>query len=99
MAISNWTNINNASGILAEANTQTGGYFWVAINFMIFMVIFITLSGTAGWEAAILSGGFIGLLISIFLVYLGLQSVNILGMYVGILVVIIIYIMWSNRYD
>ena len=85
--------------MLAEANNQSSGYFWMGLNFMIFMVIFITISGVAGWETGLLAGGFAGLLISIFLTYLGLQAYWVLGTYLGMLTIIFFYIMWSYRYD
>jgi hypothetical protein len=53
----------------------------------------------AGYEVAIMAAAFIGLIIQILLVYLGLGSMLILGGYVAILLLMFIYITWRNKYD
>jgi len=98
-SIPNWSGVDTPEEFLAMPNESTGGYFWAGMDLMIFLIVFITLAGTAGWEAAILSASFVGLLISIFLVYLNLLSFWILGSYIAIILIMFIYIIWSNRYD
>lgn len=98
-AIPSWNNVTTANDFLKMPNQSTGGYFWMGMDIMIFLVLFITLAGTFAWEGAIMSAGFIGLLISIFLVYLGLASFWIVGMFMAIILLVFIYIIWGNKYD
>ena len=97
--IPNWDNVTTPDAFLKMPNTATNGWFWTGMDLMIFFILFITMAGTFGWEAGILSAGFAGLLISIFLVYLELISWWIIGMFIGIILLTFIYIIWSNRYD
>ena len=98
--IPDWSNVTTPGAFLNMPNESTGGWFWTGMDLMIFLVLFITIAGTsASWEAGIISASFIGLLISIFLVYLGLASFWSVGVFVGIILLTFIYIIWSNRYD
>jgi len=97
--ITNFSSIDTFAGFLAEANNQTGDLFWTGINFMIFMVMFITLTMGFGWEAGLLSAGFVAIIISVILTYLGLQSMLFTGFIVGAILLLFIIIMWSNKYD
>ena len=99
----NYTNINfsvsNPSELLQLANNQTAGYFWTGILFMIFLVFVITFSSMMVPEAALLAAAFIGFLISLLLVYLELISFTYVGVFIGLTIILIMYIIWSNRYD
>jgi len=97
--IPNWSGVDTPGEFLAMPNTATGGYFWAGMDLMVFLVIFITLAGGFGWEAGLLSASFVGLLMTIFLVYLDLVSFWILGVFVALLLLMFIYVIWSNRYD
>jgi hypothetical protein len=97
--LTNWSNVSNMRDFLAVANTTTAGWFWNVISLMFFIIIFITMSMAAGYEVAIMAAAFIGLIIQILLVYLGLGSMLILGGYVAILLLMFIYITWRNKYD
>lgn len=98
-AIPNWTAVKTPQDFLKMPNTATNGWFWAGMDLMIFLVLFITIVGSFGFEAGILSAGFIGLLMTLFLVYLGLVAWNFAGYFIGILVIIMIYVIWSNKYD
>ena len=98
-SIPNWTGVDTPEEFLAMPNTATGGYFWMGMDLMVFLIIFITLAGQFGWEAGLLSASFIGILMSLFLVYLGLLSLWVLGVFIALIIIMFIYIMWSNRYD
>ena len=99
MAMTNWSNISTFGQMLAEANNQTGGFFWSGMNIMIFLVMFVTMSMGFGWEVAFFSAGFVAILSSVFLMYLGLQSMQITGMMIGGIVLLFIILMWSNKND
>ena len=98
-SIPNWTGVDTPEEFLAMPNESTGGYFWAGIDLMVFLIIFITLSMQFGWEAGLLAGAFVGILMSIFLVYLGLLSFWILGGFIAVIILMFIYVIWSNRYD
>lgn len=95
----NWTNVSTFQDILNVANNSGVGYTFTMITFMVWATILITLAGPFGWEAAILSSGFIGMILSILFVYMGLMAWKIAGMFVGLLMVMIMYVIWSNKYD
>ena len=97
--IPDWSNVTTPEQFLKMPNQSTGGWFWTGIDLMIFAVIFITLSGISTWEAGLLSACFIGLLMSLFLVYLNLIAFWILGIYIALILAIFIYVIWSNRFD
>lgn len=98
-SIPNWSGVDTPQEFLEMPNNATSGYFWAGMDLMIFLIVFITLALQFGWEAGILSASFVGLLISIFLVYLDLVSLWIIGVFVGIILLTFIYIMWSNKFD
>jgi hypothetical protein len=99
MTLTNFSNITTFAGFLQEANNQTGGWFWTGMNFLVFMVLFITLTTGFGWEAGLFSAGFVSIIISVFLMYLGLQSMLLTGATIAIILIVYIIIMWSNKYD
>ena len=98
-SIPNWSGVDTPKEFLAMPNTSTGGWFWAGMDFMVFLILFITLSTGFGWEAGLLASGFVGLLISIFLAYLELVSFWVVGVFIGLLLLMFIYIIWGNKYD
>lgn len=93
----NWSNVSTMQGFLATPNTSTGGYFWVAILYMLVFVALLALMNF-GWEAAVLSALFFGILIGTIMVYMGLVSMIYVGILVGLEIFLFIYIMYSaNR--
>jgi hypothetical protein len=95
-----WGNVSNMGDLVSRANESAGGNLWSAILILIFLTLFITLTTIVGsWEVAILVSAFIGLIAGVFLLYMGLTSLTIVGIFIGIIVAMIMYIMWSNRYD
>jgi len=99
MPLTNFSNITTATGLLREANVQTGGWFWTAIDFLVFSVIFITLSTTFGWESAFFGAGFVAIIISVFLLYMNLITMTTLAIIIGSILLIFIFIMWASKWD
>jgi hypothetical protein len=97
MALTNFSNVTTFVGFLGEANNQTSGYFWSSMNLLVFLVLFITMTIGFGWESAFFAAGFVSILISMFLMYLGLQSMQFTGMIIGGILLLFIFLMWSNR--
>ena len=96
--VNNWTNVTDLNSMLVMANNNTGGYFWAGILFMIFVVMTITMMGM-GIEVAILSSAFVGFILGIILVYMGLVSWTYLAGFVGIILVLIIWISYARSRD
>jgi hypothetical protein len=65
---------------------------------LIFFVLFISLSATVGWEAGLLTASFIGLIVGLLFVYAGVMAWWLLSIFVGMILVAIMYIIWSNKY-
>ena len=96
--VSSWGN-SSFDGFIQLANASGGGWLFTMIDFLVFVVLFITLTTQFGWESAIMSSGFIAMILTILFVYMGVMNMTIAGIFVGGLVAIIIYIMWSNKWD
>ena len=96
----NWTSAGESfSGIIGVANSNSGGHFWLAIVIMVFLVLLITFSSMMVPEGALLASAFLAMLLSLLLVYMGVVAYWVLGVFVGIIIVMIMYIVWSNRWD
>jgi len=95
----NWANMTTFQDFINNANASGAGWLFTMIDFLVFIVLLITLSGTYGWESAMLSSGFITIILSLLFAYMGIMNWTITGAFVGLLLIMIIYIMWSNKYD
>lgn len=95
----NITNMNTFKDFIVSANLSGAGYLFTAINFLVCLVLFITLSSSFGWESALLSSAFIGLLLSVLFAYIGVVPFWIVGFFVASIVLTILYIVLSSRYD
>jgi len=96
MASINWTNITALNQIPVEANTASGGYFWLLMLYMIWIVLILLLA-YAGFEIALITGTFIALIIGLFFVYGGLVEFTHLLVFLGVLLFMILYVYYSNR--
>jgi len=92
-------NISSFDDFLTLVNNSGAGYLFTAIDVLVFLVLLITLSGAFGWEAGFLTAGFVGIILSLLFSYMGVMSWWLTGFFVGIILVIISYIIWSNRND
>lgn len=96
----NWSSITTIGQILAVPNTNTGGWFWLAMLFLIFFVVLIILlMKEAGTEVSLLASGFVGLVGAIFLVYMDLLAWQWALFFVGLLTMLFLYIVWSSKSD
>lgn len=89
-------NITSFSDILVHANVMTDGGFWTGIYWMFILVIFFS-SMPFGIEAATILAFFGGFILGIFLLYMGLINIVVLGISEAVLLFIIIYFMYSSR--
>jgi len=96
MVIINWTNVTDFGDIPALANTATGGSFWVGILFMMWLILMILMS-FFGFEVAIVTASFLALIMGLVLVYAGLVAWAWLMVFVGILLFMFLYIIWSTQ--
>ena len=94
-----WNNMTTFNQFFQNANLSAMGYLFAGIDFMVFLILFITLTFSFGWQSAILSSSFIGLFLGLLFVYMGLMNYVFLGFFVGLLIAMIMYIVWSDRYN
>lgn len=95
----NWSNITNMGELMAIPNANTGGWFWVAMQMMVWFVMLI-LFINFGLESAALTASFISLILGIFLLYLGLATAKWAVLWpIAVILMVIIYISWSSRSD
>ena len=92
----NWSNVTTVGAFASVPNTNTGGWFWTAMLWMIYAILLISML-PMGFEAAILGSAFSCLMIGIILVYMGLTSWIWVVMFAGILVGMFLWIMYSQR--
>jgi len=94
-----WENMTGFNDFILNANASGGNWLFSGIVFMIFMIVFITLTGAFGFESALLVSAFISFVLALLLNYAGLVSWYVVGFPVGLIIAVIMYIMWSNKYD
>jgi len=92
----NWTGITTVEQVLEVANTNTNGWFWVSMLWLIFVVLLVSLSAF-GFEAAILSASFAALIVGLFLAYMGLVGWYWVAMFVALILVIFLIIGYKNK--
>jgi len=100
--MTNVTITNNFNGttdfpsLLGIVNTNTGGFGWIALLLMIQIIMFFSFI-PFGFNAALLSSAFIAFIVGMFLTYLGLVSWTHLMIFLGQILLMIIYIGWEQR--
>lgn len=99
MTPTNWSAVNSITDLLSVANTNSGGFFWTGMLYMVWAVLVILFINT-GFETALLTASFICLIIGLNLLFMNLVSLawGVLT-FVGVILTIIIYINWSSRSD
>jgi len=96
MVAVNWTNITTAGDLLKVPNTTTGGSFWSATLWLLWIIILIAMSAF-GFEVALLVSAFFGIIAGALLVYAGLVSWAVVLFFIGQLIFTILYIVWSSN--
>jgi hypothetical protein len=91
----NWTNVTDFTEFPSLANDASGGTFWVGMLYMIWIILIILLV-SFGFEAAIIVASFLSLIIGLFLVYADLVNFTYVLTFVGVLLVMFLYIAWSS---
>lgn len=95
MAQINWSNVTDFGDIPAAANTASGGSFWVGMLYMIWIIlIFLTIG--YGFEVAMIVSSFAALVLGLLLVYAGLVAWEWVITFVGILIFMFLYVIWSS---
>ena len=92
MSINNFT---TATEFLQSANSASGGKFWVSMLYMIVGILFLTFLNF-GLEAALMVSLFIGIIVGTILLYLQLINILALGILVGSLLFLFIYLMFAS---
>lgn len=96
MANVNWTNVSDFQGIIAAPN-NVNEFFYTAMFYLLYVVAVIVLAATSGLEASLLTASFVGFVLSLFLLYLGLIPLWVTGSMIGVIIFIILYIYFTNR--
>lgn len=94
----NWTNVSSFQDYMNVPNQTTGGWFWAAMIYLVFIITVISMLGF-NFEVALIIGAFVGLFLSLFLAYAGVVSWWIVGSFVGIELFMFIYVYWSSARD
>lgn len=91
----NWTNITDFSQIPAAAN-ESGSGFWTGMLYMCWIILLLMLTAY-GFEVAIIASSFVALIVGLLLVYAGLVSWTYVLSFIGILLFMFLYIIWSGK--
>lgn len=86
-----WTNVTTPSNLLAVPNSSTGGWFWTTMLYTAVIIMIMSFI-QFGLEVALLVSLFIGILLGMFLFYLGLISGTWLGVLVASELFVVIYV-------
>ena len=92
----NWSNVTTWTEVLQTANTNSGSWFWTLILYGIWIVVLLLFS-TWGFEVAMLGASFLALILGLFLVYAGLVAWTWLLTFVGLILIMFLYIVWSKK--
>jgi len=95
MAI-NWTEVTTWTAFLQTANNNSGSYFWTLIMYAVFIIALLLMSAW-GFEVAILGASFLGLILGLFLVYADLVAWTWLLTFVGLILIMFLYISWTSK--
>ena len=96
--ITNMSTVTSPTDLLTVTNNNGGGYVGFAIDVLIFFVLFLSMINF-GLETSLLASAFIALIIAILIAYLGLMSWTLVGIWVGLILGTVIYLMWNSRYN
>lgn len=91
----NWTNFTDFSKFPQLANEATSGSFWVGMLYMIWIILILVLIAY-GFEVAIMVSSFLALVAGLLLVYADLVNWQYLLTFVGVLLSMFLYIIWSG---
>lgn len=94
MAI-NWSNVTDFGQIPGEANTASGGSFWLGMFYMIWVILIFLFVGY-GFEVAIIVASFLTIIIGLLLVYADLMAWQHLISVVAVELFMFLYIIWSS---
>ena len=95
MAGVNWTNFTDLGELPKAVNDISGGSFWVGMLFMVWIIL-IMLTISFGFELALITSSFAGLIIGLLMVYSGLVAWPYVLVFVGVIVITFFYIIWSS---
>jgi len=95
MSSVNWSNVTDLAQLPAQANNVSGGSFWTGMLYMMWIILIFMMIGY-GFEVAIITASFLALILGIMLVYSGLVAWQWVLTFVGVLLSMFLYIMWSS---
>ena len=79
----------------SQANVVSNGLFWSSMVWLIWAVIFLS-SMAFGFELSLLGASFVGLVLSILLVYAGLASFKLTMTFSAIILIYFLYIIYTS---
>jgi len=91
----NWTSASDMGGVLKLANDNTGGFFWLGMLFMIYVVMVVSMLGF-GLETAVLASSFGALIIGLIMVALGLVAWQYVAGFIGVIILLILWISYTR---
>lgn len=96
MAVTNWSAVNDLASFLNIANTQTADAFWAVMLYLVVGVLFFAMINF-GWELALMSSLFTGMILGILLLYGGLIGVIPLAAIIATELFLFIYLVFSSN--
>lgn len=95
LTLINWSNVTDISFIPGEANTVSGGSFWLAMLYMVFVIILLVMNAF-GWETALLVSSFSCLILGILLSLGNLVNWVLVLPFLGIMLFMFFYMTYNK---
>ena len=92
----NWSNVSSMADLPGTANVATGGGFWLAMLYMIWIILLLVMI-VYGFETSILVSSFLSLIIGLMLVYANLIAWEWLMPFVAIIIITFLYITYQKN--
>jgi len=92
----NWSAVTTPTQLMNLPNENTGGSYWISILYMLWVILMLVFA-RFGFEIAILSSSFLCLVMGIFLAYAGLIAFEWCLFFLGVILFMFLYIVWSSN--
>lgn len=92
----NWSDFTDFGQLPALANTASGGSFWVAVLYLLWIIALMGLI-SYGFITALTTASFLALVAGLIMVYAELIAFKYVLVFIGIILFMFLYIMFVDR--
>lgn len=96
MTAINWSNVTGLEQVPALASTASNYQFWSGMLYMLWVMVLLFLLAW-GWEVAIITSAFVGLILSLPMAYADLISFAPTTFFASLLLLMFLYIIYTSN--